>query len=438
MDPGLSTRNPVVPAALREGATRRLSLARARRVAISAQGLAGAPAQARPSGAATMRHVQGVIDRIGLLQIDSVNVLARAHLLPLQARLGSYDPALLERATRGTAARPRRLVECWAHEASLVPPSTYRLLRWRMAQPRRQQRLARLRAQHPHLFEWVLALITERGPLTGAQVHAELGHERPPKEHWGWNWTVAKQLLEAAFGAGELAVAHRTAQFERAYDLPRRVLPEEVWASGLPSEQEAVAGLVEIASRAHGIGSITCLADYFRLPVAATRMAAEHLVCTGVLERVEVSEWPVPLYKHSEVPVPRAVHGRALLAPFDPLVFERRRLEALFGMHYRIEIYTPAHRRTYGYYVLPFLLGQDIVGRVDLKADRGRSRLLVRGAFTEPHPPEPRASKPHAPETTARELAAELHVMAGWLGLEKITIVDGAAGDLPARLAPHL
>lgn len=407
---------------------RRLTLAQARRIAITAQGLAGAPAQARPSGAVTMRHLQSMINRIGLLQIDSVNVLARAHLLPVLARLGPYDPQLLQRATHGTPARPRRLVECFAHEAALVPPQTYQLLRWSMNEPRRRQRLETLRVQHPDVYAAALDLISERGPMTAAQLHTDLGHERPPKVHWGWNWTLGKQIAEAAFAAGVLASAGRNRQFERTYDLPERVLPAHLRAVDAPERTEAMIDLITIAARAHGIGTTRCLADYFRMPIAHTREAIAHLQTTGVLEQVRVAGWDDQVYRYTQARVPRAVGGRALLAPFDPLVFERTRLQALFGMHYRIGIYTPAHQRTYGYYVLPFLLGEHLVARVDLKADRASGTLLVRNAFAEPA----------APSSAAIELAAELREVAAWLGLGRISLDDEARGDLVASLAANL
>ncbi|MGC0143224.1 winged helix-turn-helix domain-containing protein [Pseudactinotalea sp. Z1732] len=413
--------------------SRRLTPAQARRIALTAQGLAGAPAQARPAGAVTMRHLQSMINRVGLLQIDSVNVLARAHLLPVLARLGPYDPALLDRATTGSASRPRRLVECFAHEAALVPPSTYQLLRWRMTGPRVSARLASLRLEHPGLLGQIMGLITEHGPATAAQIHAELGHERGPKEHWGWNWTVAKQVLEAAFAAGLLACAHRNRQFERVYDLPERVLPAHLRPEDAPDRAEAMIELVKIAARAHGIGSPRCLADYFRMPVGQTRAAIEHLLAAGTLERVQVHGWDAPLYRYAQAPVPRSVHGRALLAPFDPLVFERRRLRALFGMHYRIGIYTPAHQRTHGYYVLPFLWGEDLVARVDLKADRAAGALVVNHAFAEDG-----AATPGARAAIAAPLAAELGQVATWSGLGTITVAQGAGGDLTSALIEQL
>ncbi|QOR69724.1 YcaQ family DNA glycosylase [Ruania alkalisoli] len=404
---------------------RTLTLGQARRIAVAAQLLdRSTPRPPLP----TMAHLQRTIDRLGVLQIDSVNVLARAHLLPLQARLGNYDPALLDRAMRGTPARPRRLVEYWAHEASYVSPNTYQALRWRMDSPRMRRLDDRLWAEHPETMTVVLDIVGSDGPLTAAQVHERLGHRSGPKVHWGWNWTIAKEALEAHFARGRVMASRRTSQFERAYDLPERVLPPAVLAAPVPDRPTAVRTLVEIAARAHGIGTARCLADYFRVPVADAQRAIAELVADGVLEEVSVRGWERSLVLHREARVPRRTRGRALLAPFDPLVFERRRLLELFGMHYRIGIYTPAAERTHGYYVLPFLLGDRLVSRVDLKADRERGTLLVRTAFAEPE----------APGETVEELVAELREMAGWLGLDRVLPDSDLRGDLAGAVGRAL
>ncbi len=429
IDPAGTGPAPSAPAVIAP-ARRRLTLAQARRVAIHAQGLARTGAQERPTGAVTMRHLQGVIDRLGLLQIDSVNVLARAHQLPAFSRLGPYDPALLDRASRGTPSRPRRLMESWAHVAAYVPPTTYQVLRFRMRHEHERGYGATVRQRHPEVYATVLDVVAERGPITAAQMHELLGHERGPKEHWGWNWSVAKQVLEAAFVAGELAVAHRTSQFERAYDLTERVLPPALVDAEELDRPEAVARLVDLAARALGVSTVRCLADYYRLGAQETATAVARLVEEGRLEPVEVAGWQRPTYLHAEARLPRRTRAQALLAPFDPMVFERRRLLELFGMHYRIGIYTPAEKRTDGYYVLPFLLGEGFAGRTDLKADRATGTLLVRTAFREESAPPP--------AEVAGALADELHSTARWLGLAGIAIADDARGDLLDALRAHL
>lgn len=409
--------------------TRSLTLAQARRVAIAAQGLD----RPRPE-TVTMRHLAGTVDRIGLLQIDSVNVLTRAHLLPLFARLGPYDTTLLDRAT-GKA--PRRLMETWAHEATYVPSTTFPLLKWK----RRNwggMNAANLEAKHPGIFELVQGIVAEHGPLTGRELerYVDEAHAARPTGGWGWSWSGAKVALEILFDEGVLTASRRNAQFERVYDLTERVLPPKIAAEPIPDRPDAVRELVRISARAHGIGSQRCLADYFRLDLASTKQAIDELVDLGEIEPVTVRGWDRPLWLAAGARIPRRTDARALLVPFDPLVFERRRLLELFGMHYRIEIYTPAHKRVHGYYVLPFLLGEHLVARVDLKHDRARGVLLVRSAFAEQ--PDALAAKnwPRA-DVVVANLAEELATMARWLGADAVEVEADARGDLatPLRLA---
>ncbi len=401
-----------------------LSLGEARRVALRAQGL---DSLVRPAGPVTMRHLQGVVDRLGLLQIDSVNVLARAHLLPTFSRLGPYETALLDRAS-GRA--PRRLVEGWAHEASFVPPETYLLLGWRRRAyaARDWGTVGGVRLQDAPVLDAVRTLVADRGPLTARQVHAVHEAEHPRTRTGWWEWTVAKRALEYLFFTGEVTSASRTASFERCYDLTERVLPPAVRALPEPAEPDAVRSLVEIGARAHGVGTEACFADYFRLQYRSgpgrARRAVTELIEDGVLLPITVRGWDRPTFLHRDATLPRRATGRALLSPFDPLVFERRRLLELFGTHYRIEIYTPAAQRVHGYYVLPFLLGDRVAARVDLKADRPRGVLRVQGAHLEPD----------APASTPPELAAALEELAGWLGLGGVEVAADGPGDLVETL----
>ncbi|HEY8717907.1 winged helix-turn-helix domain-containing protein [Pengzhenrongella sp.] len=403
-----------------------LTLRQARRIALGAQGL-DRP-RPPPGTAITMRHLQQVVMRTGLLQIDSVNVLARAHLMPLYSRLGAYDPALLDRAS-GTA--PRRLVEYWGHMASYVPPSTYRLLEWRQRQYRTEAwgAISGVELAHSGVVAEIRDVIAARGPMTASEVHELYAADHPrTTTEWGWNWTVAKRALEFLFFTGEVTSARRNAAFERCYDLTTRVLPPDVLAAPPIADDDAVRALVEISARAHGVGSIRCLADYFRLRQGPARRAVDELVELGVLLPVRVTGWDREAFWHADARRPRAATARTLLSPFDPLVFERRRLEELFGMHYRIEIYVPAAQRVHGYYVLPFLVGEMLVARVDLKADRSARVLRVLAAHREEG----------APPRMPVELAAELRELAGWLGMDDVVVAAPRRGDLAADLSAAL
>lgn len=393
-----------------------LSQLQARRIALSAQGFT----KRRPESVGS-RHLAATIARLGFFQIDSVNVLVRAHYMPLFSRLGPYDQKLLHRAY-GRA--PRRLFEYWAHEAALVDVSLHAAMRFRMESGARMWgNMAKVAMEQPELVAWVLEEVRERGPLTARDIEQDVPRT---KDNWGWNWSVVKAALEYLFYKGEVTSATRNSAFERVYDLPERVIPPPHFDAEDMSSDEAHLHLVRFASKAHGIASEQCLRDYFRLAPEPTHKAVEHLVGTGELIPTTVKGWHRQAYLHPEAKAPRAINARALLSPFDPLIFERHRTEKLFDFRYRIEIYVPEAKRVHGYYVLPFLLGDRLVARVDLKADRQAGALLVRSAWAEPH----------APAHTARELGEELHEMARWLGLE--TVVPPTKGDMSGELTDAL
>ncbi|HET9639120.1 MAG TPA: crosslink repair DNA glycosylase YcaQ family protein [Allosphingosinicella sp.] len=382
--------------------TERVSPALARRIALAAQGF-GRP---RPA-AVTSRDLGRTVGRLGLHQIDSVNVLVRAHYLPAFSRLGAYDCGLVDRTAWG-ARRDRRLFEYWAHEASLLPLDMHPLLRWRMARAERGEigwgSLKAYAGERRPEAEAILERVRAEGPLAASDF--EEGRSR---SGW-WEWGDTKRALEWLFWAGLITTATRRPSFERLYDLPERVIPAAILALPTPAEAEAKRALVERAAAALGIATETDLRDYFRLKPEEARAAVADLVEEGMLIPAEVKGWARTAYLHRDARRPRRISGQALLAPFDPLVWERSRTERLFGFRYRIEIYTPAEKRLHGYYVLPFLLDEALVARVDLKADRQRSRLLVQRITLEPKAP---------PETRER-LAAELELMAQWLGLEAV------------------
>ncbi|WIM13263.1 MAG: hypothetical protein OJF58_004229 [Enhydrobacter sp.] len=386
----------------------RLSAAAARRIALAAQGFG----VSRPNGGSNAGHVKRAIERLGLLQIDSVNVLARAHYLPLFSRLGNYDAEHLDRAAWGRKSQ-RRLFEFWAHEASLLPLSSHPLFRWRMQRAAANAgdgkgKLHEFRREKAAFIGEVRRELADRGPLAASEL-SNGGERRGP---W-WGWNDGKLALEWLFFAGEVTTATRRGTFERVYDLTERVLPEEVLDLPTPAAEEAQRALLRMSARALGVATEGDLRDYFRLGVADTRARLGQLVESGDLLPVEVEGWSKPAYLDPTARQPRRIEARALLAPFDPLIWERARTHRLFDFFYRIEIYTPLAKRKHGYYVLPFLLDDRLMARVDLKADRPSSRLLVHAAHLEPG-------------VEARHVAAplreELRLMADWLGLEDVSL----------------
>jgi uncharacterized protein YcaQ len=389
-----------------------LSRAQARRIALAAQGFLDPP-----HAAPTMRTFERTLRRTGVLQVDSVNVLQRAHYMPLYSRMGPYDVDLLRRAAE---RNPRRVVEYWAHVQAFMPVDLWPVMRHRMERYRDKRGKWGFVEANGDLDESLLAEVRDRGASTARDLDDGLPRS---KEHWGWNWSQTRKVLDYLYVVGDLAIAGRNSQFEVLYDVPERVIPAEILAQPTPPLEEAARELVRRAARSHGVATVQDLRDYYRMPVKETTAAVAELVADGELLPVGVEGWSRPAYLHRDARLPRRVDARALLSPFDPLVWERARTESLFDFRYRIEIYVPAARRVHGYYVLPFLLGERIVGRVDLKADRATGRLLVKAAYAERD----------APGETPEELATELRRLACWLGLDIITIEP--RGDLAPALS---
>jgi uncharacterized protein YcaQ len=399
-----------------------LSKDEARRVALAAQGLAAS----RPASPGT-RQLNHAMARMGVLQIDSVNVFARSHYLPLFSRLGAYDTAALDRLV---FARRPAYVESWAHVAAFIPVADWALFQFRRDDLRDKYGDGEWMRRHAEIIDWVRAELAARGPLRPA----EIDHDAKRRGGGGpwWDWDVIKEALERLFLFGEVAIAGRRG-FERRYGLAEQVIPAEVLANPVPRD-EAVRELVRRAARAYGVATASDLADYWRLrDRPAVTAAIGDLVDAGELAPVTVEGWTsggraAKAWLHRDGRVPRRVDATAIVSPFDPVVWFRDRAERLFDFEYRIEIYTPAPKRRYGYYSLPVVVGDDVVGRVDLKADRQSSRLLVQSAWWEHGAP------PHA----AERLAAELRHAADWRGLETISVSSwGDAADDLARALPH-
>ena len=386
-----------------------LSLDEARRLALAAQGFA----DPRPSGRVDRRHLRRVLDRMGLIQIDSVNVLVRSQELPLFARLGPHPRSLIADATSAG-----ELFEYWVHEASHVPTAHHHLHRWRMNREHKWNRYWDLMQRRPGYIDEVRRRIQVDGPIAAGDLS-----ERTERKGTWWDWDDAKVALESLFWKGEVTAVRRASDFARLYDLTERVLPRHVLDLPTPSENEARKELLVLAAAHHGVGTLDDLTDYHRQKNEPCRPLIRELVEEGRLREVRVDGWEKPAYRNPAIPLPRRVDACALLSPFDPVCWHRTRTERLFGFRYRIEIYTPAAKRQYGYYVLPVLWGDSLVGRLDMKADRQAGVLRVLGAFAEPGVP--------AAEMCA-SLAAELLEMDGWLGLGRVEVTR--RGDMAVRL----
>lgn len=398
---------------------RRLTLDQARRYALAAQGFA----DGRPGGRVDVRHFRKVVDTLGVVQLDSVNVFARTHYLPFFSRLGLYDQSRLDAWLWGSG----EMFEYWAHMASVVPTPAHRLFRWRMQRSGVWSSFQEVIDRRPDYLERVMEQVVERGPLQVSDLDDPGSKTRDSM----WNWNDGKIALEHLFVKGVVTAAGRP-NFTRLYDLAERVIPSEHLEAETPAEEDAIEELLLGSARSLGVGTAADIADYYRIGMPPGRIEGwsrmirqklEHLADGGRLVPVEVDGWRHPAYLHPETPLPRQARGTALLSPFDNLIFFRDRVERLFDFHYRIEIYVPAPQRVYGYYVLPFLLDGRLVARVDLKSDRDDKALLVRGAYAEDGVDK---------VAVGRALRGELESVARWLGLEEIRVTD--RGDL----APHV
>jgi uncharacterized protein len=392
-----------------------LSLSEARRTALAAQGFG----QAKTDGASNWAAQNRELKRLHLLQIDSVNVLTRSHYLPLFSRLGNYDRAALDKRTLNHKGRSH--FECWAHEASLVRMELHPLMRWRMNRAHTGDGIYRsmrdfARDEKTYLKN-LLRFVASHGPTA----QSDLPDKSKGEGGW-WGWSKGKLALETLFAQGLLTTAKRES-FERIYDLPERVIPSEILNLPTPPERDAVLQLMDLSGQALGIGTAFDMRDYFRLPVADAKQATDDAVEAGILKPVKVDGWKTQAYVHRTAKTPRHINAKALVTPFDPICWDRDRAERLFNFHYRIELYTPQPKRKFGYYVLPFLMGETFAGRVCLKADREASTLRVNASHMEDMAD---------PRETATALSAELKSMATWLALAKIEVTK--QGNLASYL----
>lgn len=382
-----------------------ISLSEARRIALTAQGF---NALSRGKQVSPLQ-IRKVIDRLGLLQIDSVNVLARAQYVPIFSRLGIYDQAALDALI---AEKPRRYFEYWGHEASILPVDVYPLLRWRMEDAFRGKHIWRQLEAYAGEKRKEADALLERIRRDGPLAATDLAGSKARKGMWVWS--DAKHALEWLFWAGQIAATHRRGSFERVYDLPERVLPQAILQLPTPDETDAKRALLARSARALGIATADDLRDYYRIPVKDALLPLQQLVEEGTVIPVRVSGWLQQAYLYKDAIAGRSIKGAALLSPFDPLIWHRARTERIFGFRYRLEIYTPAHKREHGYYVLPLLLDGALVARVDLKADRKNGILMVQRLHIEAG----------APGHTRDLLLNELQQMASWLKLTDVVIVQ--------------
>jgi uncharacterized protein YcaQ len=395
-----------------------LRVGEARRIALEAQGFC----DPRPTGRVDRRHFRRVLDRVGLVQIDSVNVLTRSHELPFLARLGPYP----REALASWLWQSREVVECWGHEASLVPVELHPLLRWRMRGDHQWYDIATFDAEHPGLADRILEAVRERGPVPLGQLDhlGDVIKRTKPAPGNMWNWTPAKRAVEWLFWTGQVSAVRNPATFERSYVLPHHTLPPHVLGAEAPPDDDAQKALLLRAARSHGVGTARDLADYHRIKIGVARRLLDELAADGALRRVEVEGWRQPGFLHPGAVLPRWVRASALLSPFDSLVWERDRTEALFGFRYRIEIYTPKAKRVHGYYVLPYLHRGELQARVDLKADRATGALLVQSAHAEPGIER---------DDVATGLAERLRELARFLGLGDVQVRP--SGDLAPEVS---
>ena len=390
---------------------RTIPVERARRLALGAQGFS----DQKPTGAPTVRHFRRVMDRMTILQVDSVNVICRSHFLPVFARLGPYDRDKLD----AWLWQSRENFEYFSHVASLTNVEHQPNVRFRMQHPNWVKGKAKFDTEQPGYLEAVMAELDEHGSRSIKELDDPGGRTGP----W-WGYSKGKTALEYLYLTGETMVENRDKNFTVYFDLPERVLPADVAARPTPTDAEAFKALLMLGAKSHGIGTATDLADYFRLKMPSVRPLLKELVADGELEMVQVEGWADPAYLHPDAKIPRAINASTFLTPFDPVCWFRPRAERLFDFHYRIEIYVPEPKRVYGYYVLPFLHGDRLVGRADIKADRKAGMLLAKGIFGEAHAD---------PDTVAPAMAANLHTMAEWLGLDGVDV--GKKGDLAGAVA---